>query len=158
MSPAPAATHVTVSNESDESADTEALRSLAAYLFVELRLHPDCELGITLVDIDRMSTLHEDWMHEPGPTDVLSFPIDELVSAAEGSEPAAGILGDIVLCPAFVGPQASAARRTLDQELQFLTTHGTLHLIGYDHMTDEDYAAMFALQDRLLAGWWGQRP
>jgi len=158
VSPAPVATHVKVSNESDAEADAEALRGLAAYLFAELRLHPDCELGITLVDLDRMSTLHEDWMHEPGPTDVLSFPIDELVSAPAGVEPEAGILGDIVLCPEYVGAQASAAGRTLDEELQFLTTHGTLHLIGYDHMTDEDYAAMFALQDQLLAGWWGQRP
>ena len=148
------APNVTVSNESDAVADTEALNRLAAYLFVRLRLHPDCELGITLVDDERMSTLHEDWMNEPGPTDVLSFPIDELSSAPEGAEPEPGILGDIVLCPSFVVPQAASAGRTLDQELQFLTTHGTLHLIGYDHATQAEYDAMFALQDELLSGWW----
>jgi probable rRNA maturation factor len=143
-----------VSNESEEPYDTEALAQLATYLFEQLRLHPDCELGITLVDGERMSTLHEDWMHEPGPTDVLSFPIDELMSAPEGVDPESGILGDIVLCPSFVGPQAKAAGRSLDQELQFLVTHGTLHLIGYDHATPEEYDAMFALQDELLRGWW----
>ena len=73
----------------------------------ELRLHPDCELGITLVDVERMTTLHEDWMQEPGPTDVLSFPIDEVRSAAEGEQPEPGILGDIVLCPAFAVAQAA---------------------------------------------------
>ena len=145
--------NVTVSNESGVACDTEALASLTAHLLASLRLHPDCELGITLVDEDRMTTLHEDWMQEPGPTDVLSFPIDEVRSAPEGVDPVAGILGDIVLCPAFAARQASAAGRSLDEELQFLTTHGTLHLIGYDHATPEDYDAMFARQDELLTGW-----
>ncbi len=146
-------TAVTVLNESGVPCDTEALDSLAAYLLSSLRLHPDCELGITLVDLERMTTLHEDWMNEPGPTDVLSFPIDELRSAAEDEVAEEGILGDIVLCPAYAMSQASVAGRTLDEELQFLTTHGTLHLIGYEHDTETDYAAMFALQDTLLDGW-----
>ena len=145
--------HVTVSNESGIPCDEASLARLAAYLMAELSLHPSCELGITLVDDERMSTLHEDWMHEPGPTDVLSFPIDEITSAAPGEEPVAGILGDIVLCPAYLGPQAAAAGRSLDEELQFLTTHGMLHLIGHDHQSPESYEAMFSLQDDLLAGW-----
>lgn len=154
MTGRPPAQRVTVSNESDVPCDEARLQQLASYLFAELRLHPECELGITLVDVERMSTLHEDWMHEPGPTDVLSFPIDELVSAPAGTDPEPGILGDIVLCPAFIGPQARAADRTLQEEMEFLTTHGMLHLIGYDHMTDDEYDAMFALQDDLLRGWW----
>jgi probable rRNA maturation factor len=144
---------VTVTNESGLPCDDVALARLAGHLFRQLRLHPDCELGITLVDLDRMTTLHEDWMNEPGPTDVLSFPIDELRPAPDDTAPRPGILGDIVLCPAFLGPQASEAGRTLDEELQFLTTHGILHLIGHDHQTPEEYEAMFALQDELLAGW-----
>lgn len=148
--------NVTVTNESDAPCDEDALVRLAAYLFDHLRLHPACELGITLVDVDRMSTLHEDWMQLPGPTDVLSFPIDELCSAEEGEQPQAGVLGDIVLCPQFIGAQAQAAGRSMDEEFQFLTTHGMLHLIGYDHATQEEYDAMFALQDRLLAGWWAR--
>lgn len=147
---------IVVSNETDLACDTESLAELATFLFGRLRLHPDCELGITLVDGDRMTTLHEDWMHEPGPTDVLSFPIDELTSAPEGTEPQPGVLGDIVLCPGFVGPQAAAAGRTLDQELQFLVAHGTLHLIGHDHQEPEDYTAMFALQEALLQDWWAR--
>jgi probable rRNA maturation factor len=145
--------HIAVVNESGVPCDTAALGRLAGFLYERLRLHPDCELGITLVDIERMSTLHEDWMQEPGPTDVLSFPIDEVRAAAGDEEPVPGVLGDIVLCPEFARPQAAAAGRTLDDELQFLVTHGTLHLIGYDHATDEEYAAMFALQDDLLDAW-----
>jgi probable rRNA maturation factor len=148
------ARHVTVLNESGVACDIDAIGRLAGHLFADLRLHPDCELGITLVDLERMTTLHEDWMQEPGPTDVLSFPIDEVRSAPEGHEPEPGILGDIVLCPAFAAPQAAVAGRSLDQELQFLVTHGTLHLIGYDHATPEEYDAMFRLQDGLLEGWW----
>ena len=145
--------HVTIVDESDVPCDLQALGSLTGYLFTALRLHPDCELGNTIVDVDRMTTLHEDWMHEPGPTDVLSFPIDEVTSAPDDAEPEPGILGDIVLCPAFAARQAAEAGRTLDEELQFLTVHGTLHLIGYDHGSQEEYDAMFALQDSLLDGW-----
>ena len=144
---------ITVSNESDVACDVAALEALARHLLHRLRLHADCELGVTLVDVDRMSTLHEDWMGEPGPTDVLSFPIDELRSAEPGDEPVPGVLGDIVLCPSFARAQAEEAGRTLDEELQFLVTHGTLHLIGYDHADEAEYAVMFALQDDLLQQW-----
>lgn len=144
---------ITVSNETDQTCDVDSLEALAGHLLRELRLHPDCQLGITLVDVERMSTLHEDWMNEPGPTDVLSFPIDEVRSAAADEEPLAGVLGDIVLCPSFARAQAGTAGRTLDEELQFLVTHGTLHLIGYDHAEPSEHDAMFALQDSLLERW-----
>ena len=146
-------TGVTVADESGSSCDLAALADLGAHLIRSLRLHPDCELCITLVDEERMTGLHEDWMQEPGPTDVLSFPMDELRSAASGEDPVAGMLGDIVLCPSFAARQAAEKGRDLDAELQFLVTHGMLHLIGYDHATQEEYDAMFALQDELLAGW-----
>lgn len=150
-------TALEVVDESGEGCDVDALAGLVVYLLPRLRLHPDCQLGITLVDGERMSTLHEDWMNEPGPTDVLSFPIDEVRSASDGEDPEPGILGDIVLCPSFARAQAATAGRTLDDELAFLVVHGTLHLIGYDHATPEEYDAMFALQDDLLAGWQGTR-
>ncbi len=145
--------NVIVTNESGRACDEAALVRLSSFLLGSLRLHPDCELGITLVDLERMTTLHEDWMNEPGPTDVLSFPIDELRSAEPATEPQLGILGDIVLCPDYLPPQAAVSGRTIDEELQFLTTHGVLHLIGYDHQTPEEYAVMFELQDVLLAEW-----
>ena len=143
----------TIVNESGVECDTAALGDLLDHLFVALRLHPDCEIGVTLVDEERMTTLHEDWMQEPGPTDVLSFPIDEVRAGVDGQDPEPGILGDIVLCPSFARAQAAVAGRSLDDELAFLTTHGSLHLIGFDHATQEDYDAMFALQDSLLDGW-----
>ena len=131
------------------------LAVLVRFLLPRLRLHPECQLGITLVDERRMTELHVEWMDEPGPTDVLSFPMDELRSAPVGTEPAVGVLGDIVLCPQVAASQAPERGRSLDEELAFLLTHGMLHLIGYDHGTDEEVQEMFTLQDRLLDEWLG---
>ncbi|PHX61125.1 MAG: rRNA maturation RNase YbeY [Actinobacteria bacterium] len=144
---------VVVSNETSFQCDTQALAKLASLLFSELRIHPDVELGIRLIDATEMSELHLQWMDEPGPTDVLSFPMDELRTAPIGVEPELGILGDIVLCPQVAQDQAAEFSRNLNGELQLLTIHGVLHLIGYDHMTDDDHAEMFARQDELLSIW-----
>jgi probable rRNA maturation factor len=145
--------NISVDNDTNVACDLIALRALAIRLFTELRLHPDTELAITVVDEERMTELHIEWMDEPGATDVLSFPMDELRSAPVGVDPEAGMLGDIVLCPAFAAEQAAQKGRTVDEELQFLITHGTLHLIGYDHSTTEEEAEMWALQDQLFDDW-----
>lgn len=146
-------TGISVINESAIVCDTDALARLAAFLFPLVRVSDDCELCITIVDEPRMEELHIQWMDLPDATDVLSFPMDELRSAGEGEDLPEGILGDIVLCPEFARAQAAEAGRTLDGELQFLTTHGILHLLGHDHMTPQEYDVMFALQDDLLAKW-----
>ena len=122
-----------------------------------MHIHPDSELGITLVDIDRITSLHEDWMNERGPTDVVSFPIDELVPGTREALSGPGMLGDIVICPKFAQADAAAAERSLDEHVQFLTVHGLLHLLGYNHATEEEYAGMFALQDELVHSWGAAR-
>jgi len=144
---------ITVDDDTGSSLDLTALSDLAGHAYNELHIHPDSELGITLVDTERMTTLHEDWMNEPGPTDVLSFPIDELTPGTSEQPAGPGILGDIVICPQFARKDANEANRTLDQHVRFLTVHGLLHLLGYDHATEEDYAQMFTVQDELLASW-----
>ena len=144
---------ISVDDDTGSSLDLTALSDLAGHVYTRLYIHPESELGITLVDVERMTTLHEDWMNEPGPTDVLSFPIDELTPGTEEDPTGPGILGDIVICPQFASHDAQKANKTLDQHVQFLTVHGLLHLLGYDHATEEDYARMFALQDELLDSW-----
>jgi probable rRNA maturation factor len=146
-------TAITVTNESGMPCDTERLERLAAFLLGRLRIHPASELSVVAVTEERMSELHVTWMDEPGPTDVLSFPMDELRSAEEHQEPQPGMLGDVVLCPSYAAQQAASAGRSLEEELEFLLTHGILHLIGYDHQSPEDYQEMFAMQDSLLAAW-----
>lgn len=133
--------------------DTDALARQARFMADALRLHPDTELSVRLVDESEMAQLHVTWMDEPGPTDVLSFPMDELRAPA-GNEPAlAGVLGDVVLCPSVARRQAADAGHGADEELELLLTHGVLHLLGHDHAEPEEHQEMFTLQDRLLAAW-----
>ena len=99
------------------------------------------ELSVSLVTLDEMAQLHERYMRESGPTDVLSFPMDEAGSDQTGGP---RILGDVVICPEFAARNAS----DLDSELRLLLVHGILHLLGYDHERDEDRARMWALQEQ----------
>ena len=144
---------IELSNETDVSLDEDALLSVAQYSLEKMGIHPESELSISIVGILEMSELHVQWMDLPGPTDVLSFPMDELkpFSAADGP----GILGDIVLCPDFA--QDQAVGHTLQEELELLTVHGVLHLLGFDHAEPEEHKEMFGLQDDCLTGWRSKR-
>jgi probable rRNA maturation factor len=159
---------VDIANESGTEVDEVALAAVARHVLGELHIHPLAELSVLLVDEKVMADLHERWMGEPGPADVLAFPMDELrpagpphVGATRGdragpegqdSGPSA-LLGDVVLCPQVAAEQAREARHSVGDELELLCTHGLLHLLGYDHAEPEERAAMFSLQDQLLASW-----
>lgn len=136
--------------------DAPGLVDQARFLLDRLGLHPECELVISLVGEPEMAELHERWLGEPGPTDVLSFPMDELTipSAGQAGEP--GVMGDVVLCPAVAARQAAAAGHSLDAELALLLTHGILHLLGHDHEHPEEHRVMFQLQASLLQAWQAQ--
>jgi len=144
---------IEVVNESDIDVDVEALGAQARFVLDRLRIHPQAELSVLLVDEAAMTELHVRWMNEPGPTDVLSFPMDELRQPQDDDEPEPGMLGDVVLCPQVAVRQALAAGHHRDDELALLLTHGILHLLGYDHAEPEEHAEMFGLQARLLAEW-----
>lgn len=131
------------------SCNESALASLLAFGIAELGLHPDCELNVLLVDIKEMSELHLTWMDAEGPTDVISFPMDELLRDSH----AEGVLGDIVLCPEIAAEQALAAGHSTEHELSVLSAHGLLHLIGYDHANPKDEKIMFDLQEDLVSRW-----
>ena len=137
-------------NESGAKADEAGLADLARFVLDSLRIHPLAELSVILVDEGAMERLHVQWMDEPGPTDVLSFPMDELRPTPNGQDPAPGLLGDVVLCPAVAERQGSAAGHGTDAELELLTTHGILHLLGFDHAEAEEEKEMFELQRTLL--------
>jgi probable rRNA maturation factor len=104
---------------------------------------PDAELSLSLVTEDEMAELHERYLGEPGPTDVLSFALDE----DDLDETGVRLLGDVVVCPAVAArnrPEDPAA------ELRLLVVHGILHLLGHDHDEDADRARMWARQERYL--------
>jgi probable rRNA maturation factor len=146
-------TAITISNEDRRSCDTAALVDLLAHHMPKTGVDPNCPVHLLFVDADRMTELHVEWMGEPGPTDVLSFPMDEVRGAPETEPASFGTLGDIVICLEVAEQQAMAQGRSLDEEVQFLVTHGYLHLIGFDHADDTERAEMFELQDDLLARW-----
>ncbi|WP_295822648.1 rRNA maturation RNase YbeY [uncultured Microbacterium sp.] len=143
---------IEINNESDHQIDEQVLLRLMEYNLRELHVSADADVAIVLVDEGAMESLHVQWMDEPGPTDVLSFPMDELRPGSEDAPTPAGLLGDIVLCPAVAETQAVAAKHSTQDELILLTTHGLLHLLGFDHAEPDEEREMFGLQRELIAG------
>ncbi len=96
--------YIELTDLTNSNADTNRIKSLADFSLRSLGIHPESELSISLVDMEEMSSLHMRWLDESGPTDVLSFPMDELKPNSSSDGP--GILGDIVLCPEYAKKQA----------------------------------------------------
>ncbi len=157
---------IEILNESSYEVTETALVKVARHVLDQMGVSPLAELSVMLVDVEHMTELHVKWMNEPGPTDVMAFPMDELdLRGSRGARPAqasleskggdAGpvLLGDIVLCPEVAERQAVEAGHSTEAELELLTTHGVLHLLGFDHGEPEEHAEMFGLQGELLASW-----
>ena len=137
---------VEVNNESGVPADESEIVALARHVLTAMHVHPQAELSIVLVDEPAMEQLHVQWMDEPGPTDVLAFPIDEPLktgssSASPAEEPRIHTgpreLGDVFICPEKATDVTEAA------------VHGALHLCGFDHETDS--GEMLELQAKVMA-------
>jgi len=141
---------IEITNESELEVDLTRVQSLAEHVREALRLHPLVDVGVIFVDEVPMTDLHVRWMDEPGPTDVLSFPMDELRPGSEEMLSAEGVLGDVVICPQVARRQAEAAGHEDINEILMLLTHGMLHLVGFDHAEPEEEKEMFALQKELL--------
>ena len=144
---------IDVNNESGVEADQLGLIALARFALEKLRIHPLADLSVLLVDETTMADYHERFMDLPGPTDVMSFPMDELQSPRDDEEPPMGMLGDIVLCPQVTASQAAENGREPDAEAEYLLIHGLLHLLGHDHADPDEKAEMFGLNDKIIAAW-----
>lgn len=108
------------------------------------------EISILFVDIPRIAEMNRQFLDGEGPTDVLSFAIDGLVTEP-GAEPV--VVGEVVICPEVAAAQARAG---LDDELDLLVAHGVLHLLGHDHDTEQG-AARMRKRERLATGQEGAR-
>jgi probable rRNA maturation factor len=144
---------IEVLNESGDEVDVAELSRLSRFVLDKMRVHPLAELCIKVVDEPTIAELNEHWMEKQGPTDVLAFPMDELRPGLVNEDPEEGVLGDLVLCPAVAERQAREAGHSTQDEVDLLTVHGILHLLGYDHAEPEEHREMFGLQDRLLGEW-----
>ena len=130
---------IALDDRQGDAVDLEGLMTLARATLLGEGI-ADAELSISLVTEEEIAGLHERYLHEAGPTDVLSFPLDD-----EAGEDGLRQLGDVVIAPAIAArnnPDAPAA------ELRLLLVHGILHLLGHDHMDDGERAEMWARQER----------
>ena len=107
---------IELENNSDVKCNEKDIQSVAEFALNKLGIHPDSELAIRLVTEEEISELHVKWMNLPGPTDVLSFPMDEMKPNSASNGP--GIIGDIVLCPVFAEKNG---KQSLEKELGLLT-------------------------------------
>jgi probable rRNA maturation factor len=137
----------------DEPVDVERLTRLSRFVMAEMRLAPATEMTMIVVDPPTMTEYNEKWMDKEGPTDVLSFPMDELRPGTDDLEAEEGYLGDMVLCPEVAQRDAESEGLVLRDHLELLTVHGILHLLGYDHAEPDEHREMFGLQDALLERW-----
>ena len=144
---------IEVLNESGEALDVRRTQRLARFVLDRMRVHPLAELCIKIVDEATIAQLNEQWMEKEGPTDVLAFPMDELRPGLVNEEPEEGVLGDLVLCPEIAARQGETAGHGTNAEIELLTTHGILHLLGYDHAEPEEHREMFDLQAEILREW-----
>ena len=144
---------IEILNESGADLDVRRLSALSRFVMGQLRVHPQAELCIKAVDEDTIAELNQRWMDKEGPTDVLAFPMDELRPGKVTEEPQEGVLGDLVLCPVIAERQGTDAGHGRDAEIELLTVHGILHLLGYDHAEPDEHEEMFGLQGTLLEGW-----
>ena len=140
---------VEVTNETQWEIDAKTFSDLGVWVLDQMQVSTQSDMTIIFNDPDPMASLHERWMNLEGPTDVMSFPMDEL-RPGDGSRKVEGILGDIVICPWVAAQQAQAAGHSVMVEMLLLTIHGTLHLLGYDHTTRAQEGQMFGLQRQLL--------
>ena len=150
---------IEIDNESGVAVDEFALEHLARHVLDEMGVHPLVELSVRLVDVPTMTAYHERFMNEPGPTDVLAFPMDDLHDQRDDGDDddlPPTLLGDVVLCPEVASQQARQAGHGMEAELHLLCTHGVLHLLGYDHGDPAEEREMFGVQTRLLASWAAQ--
>lgn len=144
-------------NESSHEIDEEEFSSLARFVAEAMYLHPQVEMTVMFVDEDEMEQLHVRWLDLPGPTDVMSFPMDELRPGRDGELAPAGMLGDVVICPSVAAKQARDAGHSTVEEMLLLCIHGILHLLGFDHAEPEEEKEMFAIQRSLLLTFLAQR-
>ena len=153
----PTGVHASISDDRDPNAvsepevDAAALVELAEAALGEAGVAGPAELAITLVDVDTITALNQEHLGGEGPTDVLSFPLED----ADDPDPLltgeARLIGDLVICPTIARANAPEHAGTFEDELALLCVHGILHILGWDHAETDDAIAMRAEEARILA-------
>jgi probable rRNA maturation factor len=145
---------VFLADEQSEEIGLSDLRSLAEMVLSEEGYPKDTEVTILLIDEEEMSEYNERFLNRAGPTDVLAFPVEDLLPGVVPEHDPRGpplMIGDVIVAPAYIRRQATENNVAFEDEMALMVTHGVLHLIGYDHIVDEDAERMEQRERDLLA-------
>jgi probable rRNA maturation factor len=124
---------IDVDNSSNYSIDEVSVKNYTKQMLQILKVNTKSDVSILFVNEDEMTKQHVRWMNESGPTDVMSFPMDDIVLQDSKLRKKQAILGDIIICPAVALKDAKEQGINPAYHLVFLITHGVLHLLGQDH-------------------------
>lgn len=145
---------VFLANEQDERVDTAGLRTLAELVVAEEGYPDSTEVAILFVREKEMAGYNERFLDRDGPTDVLAFPVEDLIPGVVPDLDPNGpplIVGDVIIAPAYVHSQAEEMGVDPEDEMALMVAHGILHLLGYDHETEDEAEHMEERERDLLA-------
>lgn len=141
-----------LANDTNEDLDLELIRQKALKTIEEVlkveNFNENAEVSLSIVDKDTIHKLNKDYRNVDRETDVLSFPMDEEAFDDEGNP--IFLLGDIVICLDVARNQAAEFGHSLEREMMYLICHSTLHLLGYDHIEEDDKAKMRAKEKEVM--------
>lgn len=143
---------ININNSQSVSVDLESIKKQASIALDSLG-YADFDLGILLVDEKTMQQYNLNFRQKDKVTDILSFPYHTELKAGDKILPESDDdknLGDIIICPQFVNDDLERWQKTFTERMQILLVHGICHLLGYDHIEDEDYVVMKQLEEKLL--------
>lgn len=154
--------HIDIIDETNELTEQhrQLIENVLLKAFEMENFDKESEVCVSVVHNDRIQELNRDYRNQDRPTDVLSFALTEQGDGEIeiiGGESLPNVLGDIVISIDKAKEQAEAYGHSFERELAFLTVHGFLHLLGYDHMTEEDEKIMFQKQEEILNAYGLQR-
>jgi len=152
---------VSFADEQDDPLPAEPLVALAQSVLEAEQLPDDAEVSLLLVSADHIAALNQEHMGRSGPTDVLSFPLEDLrpgeLPAVTGGGPPL-LLGDVMVCPAVVRANADEWGVPFEDEMALMVVHGILHLLGYDHAEDSEAERMETREREILVAAGRERP
>ena len=129
------------------------LEELALFVLEREEAPAASEVSLSFIDDARMAQLNEEFRGKTGPTDVLSFECDGLDAIPDGADDVPFELGDVIIAPDVAQRQSTSFGHSFEAEVSLLLVHGLLHLMGYDHIDDDEAEEMEARERELLGAW-----
>jgi probable rRNA maturation factor len=139
-------------NSTDFELDEKLIETVVEGVLKYENAPDNCEVSFSLVNNEEIHELNRTYRGIDRPTDVLSFPLIDFENEGMPDGRSTIVLGDIIISIEKAQQQAEEYGHSLKRELAFLTAHSMLHLLGYDHMVEDEERVMFQKQEEILAG------